>query len=61
MSYDELQAFISRNLHLPGFPAAQTVEADGLDVADLIRAQQRTIEELTLRVLELNERLKKLE
>lgn len=35
MSFDELEAFIAANNHLPGIPSATIIESEGLDVGNM--------------------------
>lgn len=60
-SFEELRLFIAKNKHLPNIPAAAEIEKNGLDVGDMQRRLTEKIEELTLYILQLEERLKKLE
>ncbi len=60
-SLEELKASIEQNHHLPGIPNARTVEENGLDMAAMMRLQMEKIEELTLYIIQLNERIKELE
>jgi hypothetical protein len=57
----ELTAFINENGHLPNVPTAKTVEKDGLDLGSMNIVMMEKIEELTLYIIQLEERLKKLE
>jgi hypothetical protein len=61
MSLAELSAYIARNNHLPNVPTAQEVAANGLNLGEMQRIQMEKIEENTLYILQLEERLKKLE
>jgi hypothetical protein len=61
MSLAELEAYIAQHGHLPGMPAAAEVEKGDVTVNTLLLAQQRKIEELTLYILQLEERLKAVE
>jgi hypothetical protein len=61
LNLDELHEFIKLNGHLPNIPAANTIESEGLDVGDMQRRMMEKIEELTLYVIEQNERILKLE
>lgn len=60
-SIEEMQQFIAENGHLPEIPSAQEVEETGIATGEIIRAQMQKIEELSLYVIELNERIKELE
>jgi hypothetical protein len=61
MSMDSVSAYINTNGHLPGVPAENTIEADGMSVAKTAELQQAKIEEMMLYILQLNERMKALE
>lgn len=60
-SLDELNRFVNTEHHLPGIASAATVTTNGLSVADQSKALTEKIEELTLYVLQLHERMKTLE
>jgi hypothetical protein len=57
----ELQDFIRINKHLPDVPSAATVAENGQDLGEMNKILLRKIEELTLYILQQEERLKKLE
>ena len=61
MSIEELQSSIEANQHLPGIPSAGEVEQNGIVVGDMQKRMMEKIEELTLYVIQLNERIKTLE
>jgi hypothetical protein len=46
---------------LPGVPTAENVKANGLNVGEMQRIQMEKIEENTLYILQLEERLQNLE
>lgn len=56
----DLEKYIQENRHLPGVPAAATVETSGLDVGDMQRILLEKVEELTLHVIELNKEIERL-
>ncbi len=60
-SFAELRTYINENNHLPGIPAAAEVEASGLEVGEMQRKMMEKIEELTLYVLQLEEKISKME
>ncbi len=60
-SFDHLRSFIKENKHLPNIPPAAQVEKNGIEVGDMQKRMMEKIEELTLYILELEQRLKKLE
>jgi PKD repeat protein len=57
----EVKRFINENGHLPGVPSAQTVKAEGINVEEMSILMLRKTEELTLYLLQIEERLRKLE
>jgi hypothetical protein len=62
MPLNELRAFLKRNRHLPGIPSAATLEEQGgVAVGEMQRNLVRTVEEQALYILELEERLEKME
>jgi len=61
MPLKELAAYIQKEQHLPGIPSAEEVEKNGIGVGELNLMQMKKIEELTLYVLQLHERLLELE
>ncbi len=60
-SFDHLRSYIKENKHLPNIPAAAEVEKNGIEVGDMQKRMVEKIEELTLYILQLEERLKVLE
>lgn len=56
-----VKTFIKRNGHLPGVPSESEIKADGLDVGTMQAIQMQKIEELTLYLIELEERINILE
>jgi hypothetical protein len=62
MSLNELQSYITTNKHLPNIPSAKEYEERGeLDLGELNRMLLEKVEELTLYILQLEERTKALE
>lgn len=61
MKLNDLRSYINKNNHLPHFPTAQEVQEDGADLGELNRLLVEKVEELTLYILQLEERVKKLE
>lgn len=49
----ELEAYIKEHKHLPGVPSAAEVAEEGIDLAEINKILLEKIEELTLRVIEL--------
>lgn len=60
-SFDQLRSFIKENNHLPNIPPAAEVEKNGIEVGDMQKRMVEKIEELTLYILELENRIKSLE
>lgn len=61
MPIDELHQFIKINKHLVNLPTAAEVEREGIMVGDMQKRLTEKIEELTMYIIQLNERIKKLE
>ena len=61
LSLDALRQYIAGNNHLPNIPSAAEVADCGAGLGDLAIRQMEKIEELTLYILQLDERIKKLE
>jgi hypothetical protein len=62
MSLNELKTYINTNKHLPNIPSAKEYEERGeLDLGELNRKLLEKVEELTLYILQLEERTKALE
>jgi hypothetical protein len=61
MSLEHLEASIRENKHLPGVPSAAQVKAEGIDLGEMQTILMEKIEELTLHMIEMNERVKALE
>lgn len=57
----EVKSFIETHQHLPGYPSAEEIKKEGIGVGELQVKQMETIEELMLYVIELEEKVKKLE
>lgn len=57
----EVKLFIDQNGHLPEVPAAAAVEAAGVDIGEMNRILLLKVEELTLYILQQEERIKALE
>jgi len=60
-SLTEVKAFITQNGHLPDVPSAKQVEEHGVNVGEMNGVLLKKVEELTLYLLELEERLAKME
>jgi hypothetical protein len=59
MPIAELEAYIKQNKHLPNVPSAAKVQAEGIDLAEMNAILLRQIEELILRVIELEKKTSK--
>jgi len=59
--YDELRSYIIKYRHLPNIPSALQVEQDGIPLGEMNRLLLEKIEELTLYILEQEERIRRLE
>ena len=57
----ELRSFITKNKHLPNIPSAEEVEKNGIEVGDMQKRVMEKIEELTLYILQLEEKTQKLQ
>lgn len=60
-SLDELELFIQKNGHLPNVPSAKTVEAEGQSLGEMNKILMEKVEELTLYLIQQDERIKQLE
>ncbi len=59
MSLKDLEVFIHKNNHLPGFENAAYYEKNGLNVNEMLLKQQEKIEELTLYIIQLEKQMPK--
>ena len=57
MTIAELRAYIKEHKHLPNVPSAAQVQEEGIDLAEMNAILLRQIEELTLRVIQLEEKI----
>ena len=57
MSLKDIKRFIADHGHLPDVPGAKEIEKNGLDIGDMQRIQMQKIEELTLHLIEMDERM----
>lgn len=53
----EVAAYIRKNNHLPDIPSTKEIENKGLHLGDMEKRQMQKIEELTLYVIQLNQKL----
>ncbi|MCX2495303.1 hypothetical protein OQX63_17565 [Pedobacter sp. PF22-3] len=58
---EELEGYIKANKHLPDIPSAKVIEKDGLALGEVNKKLLKSLEELTLHVIQLNKRIEKLE
>lgn len=61
MTNEDLEAYIKEHRHLPGMPSAAQVAEEGLDVAKTEALLLEKVEELTLRLLQLDTLVKDLQ
>ena len=55
-SFDDLRNFIGTHHHLPNIPDAASIEKNGIEIGDMQKRMMEKIEELTLYVLQLEEK-----
>lgn len=60
MPLSEVAGYIERNGHLPEVPTAKQVEKEGMNVGEMEKLLLKKVEELTLYVIQLDERNRKL-
>lgn len=58
MPLDSVAQFIQTNKHLPGIPSEQEVLTEGIDLADMQARQLKSMEELYLHIIALQEQIK---
>ncbi len=61
MSLNEVKSYIEINNHLPEVPSAEEAEMDGIDVGEMNKILLQKIEELTLYIIQQEERITQLE
>ena len=54
---EDLESYIKANKHLPDMPTAKDIEANGLELGEMVKMQQKKIEELTLHLIEKEKQL----
>ncbi|KQR70903.1 hypothetical protein [Pedobacter sp. Leaf176] len=59
LGLNELDAYIKANKHLPEMPSAKEAEANGIALGELVKLQQKKIEELTLHLIEKDKQIVK--
>ena len=52
-----LERYIKTNKHLPEMPSAKEVETNGIAVSEMLKSQQKKIEELTLHLINLSKKV----
>ena len=60
-SLEEVSDYVTREHHLPGIPSQSEVEKNGVSLGDVQSKMLAKLEELTLQVIQLNEKTKRLE
>ena len=60
-SLPETKAFVQEHKHLPEIPSGQEMIANGIDLGEMNLKLLQKIEELTLHLIEQNERIEHLE
>lgn len=60
-SLEEVERFIVQYHHLPEIPSAKEVEAEGINVSQMMTLMMKKIEELTLYTIEQEKRIQELE
>lgn len=61
LSFNDLRSYLKVNNRLPNMPSAVQVEKEGADLGELNRLLVEKVEELTLYILQLEERMQKVE
>lgn len=61
MNLGDLKRYIQSNSHLPGVPSAAEVEENGVELGATTEILLQKIEEMTLYILQLEERIQQLE
>lgn len=61
MTFQELRNYITTEKHLPNVPSAKEYEETGVDLGEMNRVLLEKVEELTLYILQLEDRMKVLE
>ena len=60
-SFETLKAFLKTNKHLPEVPSAKEINSNGIQLGEMQAVLLKKIEELTLYIIELEERTQQLE
>lgn len=61
MEFSDLRSYVRQNRHLPGVPSAAEVEENGVVLGATTEVLLQKIEEMTLYILQLEERVQQLE
>ena len=61
MKISDLKKYIQDNSHLPGIPSAAEVEGNGVELGATTELLLQKIEEMTLYIIQLEERIQQLE
>ncbi|MFN8154575.1 MAG: hypothetical protein U0Y08_09815 [Bacteroidia bacterium] len=61
MPLKELKEYIKANKHLPGVPSAAEMQSSGVNVYEQLAKAYEKIEELYLHLIEMEERIQKME
>jgi hypothetical protein len=61
LPFADLRSYLAQNQHLPNIPSASEIEANGLDLGEVQKQMMEKIEEQALYILQLEERLQKIE
>ena len=61
MEISDLRSYVRQNRHLPGVPSAAEVEENGVELGATTEILLQKIEEMTLYILQLEERVQQLE
>jgi hypothetical protein len=61
MPLNELSAYVAANKHLPNVPSQQVAETEGIEVGDMNKVLLQKVEELTLYLIQLENRMQTLE
>ena len=60
LSLQETEAYVKNHKHLPGIPSAKEIEKDGMSVTEMNLKLLKTVEEMTLHMIEMDKELKAL-
>jgi hypothetical protein len=61
MKIEDITEYVKEEKHLPGIPSATDMESDGIDLKQMNLLLLRKVEELTLHLIEVNEKVRTLE